>query len=126
MRTLFFCGFLGVTACGASVVVDPGTDATPSDATTDTTSVDTGVTVIDSGFDARDICAVICASRPAKAKSDGWCEPFLASDAGFVGCAAYCRAREAAWTSLEKSAFVRCVESDPLCFRSIEDCMKAP
>ena len=37
MRTLFFCGFLGVTACGASVVVDPGTDATPSDATTDTT-----------------------------------------------------------------------------------------
>ena len=68
-------------------------------------------------------CAVICASRPAKAKSDGWCEPFLAADAGFVGCAAYCHAHEAGWTSLEKSAFVRCVESDPLCFRSIEECM---
>ncbi|MBK7402464.1 MAG: hypothetical protein IPJ34_41095 [Myxococcales bacterium] len=65
-------------------------------------------------------------SRPAKAKSEGWCEPFLAGDAGFVGCADHCRAHEASWTSLEKSAFVRCVESDPLCFRSIEDCMKAP
>lgn len=124
MRTLLLCGCLGVTACGASVVVDPATDAT-SDTTSDT-SADTGVAVSDGGFDARDICAVICASRPAKAKSDGWCEPFLAADAGFVGCAAYCHAHEAAWTSLEKSAFVRCVDSDPLCFRSIEDCMKTP
>ncbi len=119
MRTLLLCGFLGVTACGASVI-DPSTDATPLDAPS---SVDAGV--VDSGFDARDLCATICASRAAKAKSDGWCEPFLASDAGFVGCAAYCVAHEAGWTSLEKAAFVRCVESDPLCFRSIEDCMKA-
>ncbi len=150
--TLSLLLLLCVAACGSSVTETAATDAGDA-ASTDTASTDTAAPPADTGpsdtgtapadaksdapadvpkeasvGDASAFCEFPCKERVAKAKASAWCEPMLGEGppTGFVACIDYCKAHEGAWSDKDRKAFTLCVTSDPLCFQTIEACMKGP
>ena len=57
-----------------------------------------------------------CAAACAYEKRDGYC-----FDHG--ACAKACSEHWGRWTSAERARFACCVRTDPLCYRSIDDCV---
>lgn len=108
--------------CGCGGVVEPSSsDASTLDAS-DASTLDAS-----DASDARELsidCTDSCAVRAAKARSEGFCEPLLlGGDAGFVACATAC-ADEAARSSVaEQLRLAACIETDPLCFQTLSQCM---
>ena len=72
-------------------------------------------------------CGRICSTRAALTPGSGFCNPLLVGgDAGSPSpqpCEAWCDARWASWSAAERAAFERCATTDPLCFKTIEQCL---
>jgi hypothetical protein len=69
-------------------------------------------------------CDAICAPREAKSKN-GYCADIgVAGRSGPVTCREYCAEMGGSWKLLERASFARCMANDPLCYRTLDDCMR--
>ena len=63
-----------------------------------------------------DDCELLCAGRDVLVDIDGWCF-------GTDECTSWCEANASELSAEETASFQSCVLDDPLCFRSIDDCV---
>ncbi len=141
-RFAFFASSIvfSLAACGGTTSDAPTTDAgktdtaTAGDGATSDAAADAAADtlIIDSATDAPATdagsfdCDGTCAAREVKLKTDGYCEPFFDEgvDGGFSKCVDYCKAHVGAFSDKERGAFTTCLSTNPLCFESIQQCMK--
>ncbi len=63
-------------------------------------------------------CTAHCETRDEQAVN-GWC--FSTAE-----CVNFCEGASTDWTADDSQAFATCVEVDPLCFRTVDDCIETP
>lgn len=115
---------------GGDAAADAG-DAAGDDATGDVAGPDAGDDASEDGGAAADAsdaavdavveagCATLCEARDND--EDGFC-----SQEGYFGvaaCTSYCAPRWGGWDAAVRAAFTDCVETSPLCFETISQCL---
>jgi hypothetical protein len=68
-------------------------------------------------------CEALCTPRDPKESTQGYCAQ-IPTRKGDWTCRSYCKDKAPSWTASDRAKFAQCMANDPLCYRTLDDCMR--